>query len=302
MPRIVDYTATGDIRPQDRGVDAFVRAGRYQGQYYRQIAHDTAEQGVLQSDEIRQRDWPFDILALEQRASEPPSVRRSSGGGGGGGGSGSSGGGRAASDPLRQHASTSRGASALGRAASGLSSGYGGGGGSGGTGSYYDPGTGAQQKTAQQQNKDDQMIEKDRAKLQGIFDKQYSTEQDAIGKRYDALTADADKNAQNLQNYYRKYTGDPNAGIPTGIDASNGYDQYGNPNFGDFSPSAGQDTSFGGYVANKLSGWASDVGSAVGDFFTGGSSGSPSSIGAGGYDLSGSGSPSPSPDDSGVQY
>lgn len=143
MPRIATYDApVNRISPSERGADAATRAGRYVGQYRRQEAEDVRAGGVLQAQGIRQRGWPFDILALLQGKSGAGSGGGgggrggdTGGGGGGGGGVKSDGGSRdpfgfGKSDPFDAHGQSSRGAAALGSVA--RRSGHGGGGGGGG--------------------------------------------------------------------------------------------------------------------------------------------------------------------------
>jgi hypothetical protein len=80
MASIPIYSAPDQrLRPDERGNEAYTRAGRYVGQYRRQTADDIRQGGVLQNQSIRERGWPFDILALEEDAA---------GGRGGGGGRG----------------------------------------------------------------------------------------------------------------------------------------------------------------------------------------------------------------------
>lgn len=129
MPRIEEYGAPDrSIRPSAEGIDAFTRSGRYMGQYRRQAAQDARDLGVLQSQEIRDRAWPFDVLALEQQmqkeADKGMAFKVEGGGGnissmsGGKVGSGhASGGGHADNGDLASHGRASRGAGALGRAA-----------------------------------------------------------------------------------------------------------------------------------------------------------------------------------------
>lgn len=108
MPNIPTYRAP-DVRlnAADRGYQAFETAGRRVGPLLNQAASDEREQGALIARGIRNRIWPFDILALyERRRAEeddaPDSgsgfqVRGGSGGGlalqGGNGFAGSAGGG-----------------------------------------------------------------------------------------------------------------------------------------------------------------------------------------------------------------
>lgn len=88
MPRIIEFEAPDRrLTPDERGNEAFTRAGRYTGQYIRQTAEDVKQGGILQGQEIRQRGWPFDILAIEEaqaKQKQGGSVQVRSGGGGGG--------------------------------------------------------------------------------------------------------------------------------------------------------------------------------------------------------------------------
>lgn len=90
MPNIREFDAPKDqLHPDDKGFAAFETMGRRVGPLYNQAGQDVAKIGRLHAQEIQDRRWPYNIMALQQSGGGGGvnfRVVGSRGGGGGGGG------------------------------------------------------------------------------------------------------------------------------------------------------------------------------------------------------------------------
>lgn len=81
MPNITEYRSPPlDLNPAERGVSAWDAAARRIGAFYGEVAGTQRAQGSLAAQALKQKLWPFDILALYEAQ-----ARGAAGGGGGGG-------------------------------------------------------------------------------------------------------------------------------------------------------------------------------------------------------------------------
>jgi len=92
MPRIPQYSSSGDYRPTDRGINAYDTMGRRIAGQYDAAASDIAQAGRVgaQMSTMIGR-WPWNVLSLRQRLQSQADKAAAAAGGGGSAGGGAGG-------------------------------------------------------------------------------------------------------------------------------------------------------------------------------------------------------------------
>lgn len=84
MPRIQEYTASGDFRGSDKGIAAYDTLGRRVAGQYDAAATDMTQAGrVRGQQELMIGRWPFNIIRLQNSAAQQAAARSSGGSPGG---------------------------------------------------------------------------------------------------------------------------------------------------------------------------------------------------------------------------